>query len=103
MSSDAVTGRVEVLDDAEAVARYAADFLLDRALASDGRVDPAVERRAPKVVVPGLADGRYRVTGWDTAEGRVVEQFTAEAACGALRFIPAPIGADRAFAVKRGF
>ncbi len=76
-------------------------LLRRRALASDGRIDPAVEPRAVRVTVPGLADGRYRVTGWDTKEGRVVEEITAEASGGALRFASGPIGPDRAFAIGR--
>lgn len=36
MSANATTGRVEILPDAEAVARWTADFLLTQALAKDG-------------------------------------------------------------------
>ena len=33
--------------------------------------------------------------------GRVVEELTAEARGGTLRFTPSPIGPDRAFAIRR--
>ncbi|PAX07112.1 hypothetical protein [Sphingomonas lenta] len=77
-------------------------WLLRRnALAPDGRVRADVEPVAPSVSVPGLAEGRYRVTGWNTSAGRVVEELTAEARGGGLRFTPSPIGPDRAFAIRR--
>ena len=76
-------------------------WLLRRnALASDGRIDPATPGRAPEVTVPGLNAGRYRITGWDTAAGAVTETLEATAT-DTLRFTPAPIVADRAFAVTR--
>lgn len=76
-------------------------LLRRRAIGPDGRVRADVEPVAPVVTVPGLADARYRVTGWNTTEGRVTEELTAEASGGALRFTPAPIGPDRAFAIRR--
>jgi len=68
--------------------------------ADDGRVrtDSA---RAASVEVPGLADGRYKVTGWETAAGTIAETIEAEARQGLLRFTTAPIPADRAFAIRR--
>ncbi len=60
MSSDATTGRVEVLEDAEAVAQYAADFLLDRALASDGPFIVALSGGStPKRLYEILAGGSH--------------------------------------------
>ena len=60
MSSDAATGRVEVLDDAEAVARYAADFLTDRALASHGPFTVALSGGStPKRLYELLAGSGY--------------------------------------------
>lgn len=77
-------------------------WLLRRnALSADGRVPADVEGIAPTVSVPGLAEGRYRVTGWDTSAGRVVEELTADTQGGGLRFTPSPIGPDRAFAIRR--
>ena len=69
-------------------------------LANDGRVDPTAEPRAPQITVPGLKPGRYRVTGWDTTAGIEVETIEATASDGQLRFTPAPIVADRAFAIR---
>ncbi len=60
MSADAVTGRIEVLDDAEAIARYAADFLLERALASDAAFTVALSGGStPKRLYEILAGGHY--------------------------------------------
>ncbi|HEU0045711.1 hypothetical protein [Sphingomonas sp.] len=75
-------------------------LLRRRSLAADGRIDAGATPIAPRVTVPGLAPGRYRITGWDTAAGVVTE--TLEANVGeTLRFTPAPIIADRAFAIRR--
>ncbi len=77
-------------------------WLLRRgALARDGRVRTDAPPVAAEVRVPGLGDGAYRVTGWNTAEGRAVETLHATAEAGELRFTPAPIAADRAFAIRR--
>jgi hypothetical protein len=76
-------------------------LLRRRALAGDGRVRTDLPPLAPVVTVPDMADGAYRVTGWDTATGRAVETLAASASGGRLRFTPAPIAADRAFAVRR--
>jgi hypothetical protein len=76
-------------------------LLRRRATSPDGRVRADVEPVAPLVTVPGLAEGRYRVTGWDTTEGRVADELDADATAGALRFTPSPIGPDRAFAIRR--
>ena len=76
-------------------------LLRRRALGADGRVRADIEPIAPVVTIPGLADGRCAVVGWDTTTGREVDSFTADAKGGRLRFTPAPIGPDRAFAVRR--
>ena len=76
-------------------------LLRRRALAGDGRIRSDMERIAPEVTVPGLGDGRYRITGWDTAAGRPVDEADAVATGGQLRFTPRPIGPDRAFAIRR--
>ena len=54
-----------------------------------------------EVRVPGLNDGEHRITGWDTTAGRVVETLTVTVTDGELRFTPAPIATDRAFAIRR--
>ena len=83
-------------------ARQALVWLLRRrSLAPDGRVRTDAPPRAPVVTVPSLADGHYRVTGWDTAAGSVVDTLDATATNGCLSFTPSPVVADRAFAVVR--
>jgi mannan endo-1,4-beta-mannosidase len=57
--------------------------------------------RAANISVPGIAAGCYRITGWDTSEGRITEIREVEARDGLLRFTTAPIVADRAFAIRR--
>ncbi len=60
MSMDATTGRVEVLADAEAVARYTADFLTDRALATEGAFTVALSGGStPKRLYEILAGSDY--------------------------------------------
>ena len=70
MSSDATTGRVEVLDDAEAVAHYAADFLTDRALAAEGPFTVALSGGStPKRLYEILAGGSYaKRFPWDRVQ-----------------------------------
>ena len=63
-------------------------LLRRRALAPDGLVRADIDPIAPTITVPGLADGACEIVGWDAADGR-------------LRFIPSPIGPDRAFAIRR--
>ena len=72
-----------------------------RAFAADGRIRADIEPLAPRIAIPGLADGRYRVTGWNTVEGRTTDTLEVEASGGGLAFTPSPIAADRAFAVRR--
>ncbi len=60
MSADATTGRVEVLADAEAVARYTADFLTEQALARDGAFVVALSGGStPKRLYEILAGSDY--------------------------------------------
>ena len=81
--------------------RQALVWLLRRnALASDGRINQTAQPRAPDVAVPGLQPGRYKIMGWDTTAGEVVDRIEVVAG-DALRFTPAPIVADRAFAITR--
>jgi mannan endo-1,4-beta-mannosidase len=66
----------------------------------DGRVRRDTVRAAT-VALPGVSDGAYIITGWDTSEGRPAETLQAQAQDGLLRFTTVPIAADRAFAVRR--
>jgi mannan endo-1,4-beta-mannosidase len=76
-------------------------LLRRRALASDGRVRADLAPVGTAVTVPGLAPGRYLITGWDTVAGTIVERLDGIVEGGALHFAPAPIGGDRAFAISR--
>lgn len=77
-------------------------YLLRRnALATDGRIDRTAPPRTPQVTVPGLKPGRYRITGWDTTAGAISETLEAVAGSTGLRFIAAPIVADRALAITQ--
>jgi mannan endo-1,4-beta-mannosidase len=76
-------------------------LLRRRGLAPDGRLPADLAPMPVEVGVPGLADGGYRITGFDTATGRATETIDAHASGGSLRFRPAPIGPDRAFAIQR--
>lgn len=60
MSQDATTGRTEILDDAEAVARWTADFLIEQALATQGVFTVALSGGStPKRLYEILATGAY--------------------------------------------
>ena len=70
-------------------------------LARDGTVVPN-EAAAPAVLsIPGLADGTYRVVGYDTRAGTVLCRSTATVADGMLRASLDPIRSDMAVAVRR--
>ena len=60
----------------------------------------AVRVRIPKV---GLAPGRYRITPWNTAEGRAGEALlaVAETEKAGLSFETPPFAADLALAIRR--
>ncbi|RST29926.1 hypothetical protein HMF7854_03120 [Sphingomonas ginkgonis] len=68
-------------------------------LGSDGRLREGLVPVRTSVAVPGLADGRYRVRGWDTLRGEAAETMAAEAAGGMLHFTTAELTSDRAFAI----
>ncbi len=70
MSADATTGRVETLPDAEAVARWTADFLLEQALAKDGAFVVALSGGStPKRLYEILAGTGYADRfPWDRAQ-----------------------------------
>jgi len=80
--------------------RQALVWLLRRdTVGSDGRLRRDAVPIETRFVVPGLAEGRYRVRGWNTEQGRLVEDFTAVAAGGELHVTTADIVTDRAFAI----
>ena len=80
--------------------RQALLWLLRRdSLASDGRLRTDAVPVEAVVELPGLADGKYRIRGWDTAAGTVTEEQRAHAAHGVLRFTSSPIVTDRAFVI----
>ena len=76
-------------------------LLRRRGLAADGRLPADLAPAPVEVSVPGFHDGTYRITGFDTAAGCTTETLDVLASGGVLRFRPAPIGPDRAFAIRR--
>ena len=66
-----------------------------------GRVRSDAPPISPSVLVPGLAPGRYRVTAFQTFEGRVLGAFEAEAGPRGLAVFAPPFAADLALAVRR--
>ena len=67
----------------------------------DGLLRRDAEPVAASLTVPSLADGSYRIRGWDTETGTPAEEFTAEARDGQLHLTTAPLLTDRAFAITR--
>jgi hypothetical protein len=85
-------------DEEQAVAWVVRTDSLDR----KGMLRKDATPAEPVLIVPGLAEGRYRVTFWDTVEGR--EIGTAEAGkvnCEGLRIPLPPLRTDIALAVRR--
>lgn len=76
-------------------------LLRRRASAPDGRVRADVNRVAPAVAVLRLVDERYRLTGWQTEDGRMVNDLETVSGNGRLAFAPSPVGPDRASAIRR--
>jgi mannan endo-1,4-beta-mannosidase len=70
-------------------------------IGADGRLRRDVKPAPASIAVPGLADGSYRVRGWNTETGTAAGEFVAEARGGMLHLSTAPILTDRAFAVSR--
>jgi mannan endo-1,4-beta-mannosidase len=82
--------------------RQAVLWLVRRdSLASDGRLRTDAVPVEGTVALPGVADGEYRIRGWDTAAGAGAGEQRAHAADGVLRFTVGPIVTDRAFAIVR--
>lgn len=48
-------------------------------IAADGMLAQNAAPVSPRLSVPGLAPGSYKVAAWDTAEGRLVGEFSARA------------------------
>jgi hypothetical protein len=69
---------------------------------SDGRLNPHAAAVAPEIWLPGMAEGRYLVTAWDTAEGeaRAVSE-TVHAGGEALRVTVPAFARDLALAIRR--
>ena len=76
-------------------------LLRSRSLDLDGRMRRDVAQLPAIVAVPGLEDGPYRIYGWDTVDGRIVETSQSQSRDGLLQFTSTPIIADRAFAIAR--
>jgi mannan endo-1,4-beta-mannosidase len=81
-------------------ARQAVVWLLRRRpLLADGRLDPAATG-AVALRIPGLAPGRYRVTPWDTLDGRALPTLQAAATGNGVLALDLPrVGPDLALAV----
>jgi hypothetical protein len=63
-------------------------------------IDRSAPPRAVALAVPHLADGRYRITPWNTVDGGAMQPLEARARDGALRFLSPPFIGDLAMAVR---
>jgi mannan endo-1,4-beta-mannosidase len=80
--------------------RQAVVHLLRRdTLASDGKLRPDAAPITPSLVIPGLADGRYRLQAWDTDAGRPAGEVVADSRAGRLACFTPPFARDLALAV----
>jgi mannan endo-1,4-beta-mannosidase len=70
-------------------------------IGSDKRLRRDAVPVATTLAVPGLADGRYRVCGWDTEAGALREDLIAEASGGTLQVSTGDIVTDRAYSINR--
>jgi mannan endo-1,4-beta-mannosidase len=70
-------------------------------LGSDKRLRRDAVPVTTSFTIPGLADGTYRVRGWDTEQGAMREDFSAIASGGTLKVTTADIVTDRAYAITR--
>jgi mannan endo-1,4-beta-mannosidase len=83
-------------------AEQAVVWLLRRdTLDRKGRVAPNRSPISPSVIVPGLAEGTYVVTAFDTSEGRVIGRQEARAGRRGLAFFAPPFAADLALSIRR--
>jgi mannan endo-1,4-beta-mannosidase len=70
-------------------------------LGADGRLRRDVAPIRPRLMVPGLAPGRYRATAFDTDAGRVCETVSAEIGHGGgLTLETPPFVTDIALAIR---
>ncbi len=78
--------------------RQAVLWMVRRALLPNGQVsrEPAPARLS----VPGLTDGRYRLTVWDTREGATLEQRTVMSSNGKCDIDVASLAGDAALALS---
>ena len=83
-------------------ARQALVWLLRTGIgAADGRLRRDAVAIAPRLRVPGLAAGRYRVTAWDTAAGHASTTIEAEATHDTgLALVVPPFATDVALAIR---
>jgi len=80
--------------------RQALVWLLRRdSVGSDGRLRRDAVPVKTSFAVPGLAPGSYRVRGWDTEQGRLVEEIVATSDGGDLHVAAHDFVTDRAFAI----
>ena len=70
-------------------------------IAENGRVYRDGRPARVRLLVPGLARGRYRITCWDTLRGHAVETAELDHRGGMLDFQPPGIAADLAIAIRR--
>jgi mannan endo-1,4-beta-mannosidase len=70
-------------------------------IGADGRLRRDAPPVATRLLVPGLAPGRYRITAWDTFGGTVAGTVEAQADAGGLAFDVPPFVADLALAIRR--
>lgn len=69
------------------------------ALLADGTMDPGAAPIRPVVSIPGLAAGRYRVTAWDTRQGRATAELSVNSS-GCLYFEVPDLRTDLALAIR---
>jgi mannan endo-1,4-beta-mannosidase len=82
--------------------RQAVVHLLRRdPIGADGRLRPDASPITPSLILPGLADGRYRLQAWNTDAGRPAGLVEAESRGGRLACFSPPFVRDIAFAVRR--
>jgi len=81
--------------------RQALVWLLRRGpLDPKGMLRRDAEPISPRVRVPGLKAGRYRITAWDTRAGAVVGAFEADGGDGGLAISAPPFVSDVALAIR---
>jgi len=84
-------------DDAQALAW----LVRTDATGRDGTMEARTDASAVTLTVPGLADGTYTVTAFDTKTGISQPLPTATADDGILRVVIGPVRTDVAVAIRR--